>query len=74
MYIRGVVKFLEPRSVARMIIVHEGNEGAIRLANNPFSSSRSRHIDVRHHYVRPQVLENVVRVQYVRSSEQHAMS
>ena len=72
MYIRSVLSFLEPGKGERTIVAHEDNVGAIHLANNPFSSSRSRHIDVRHHYVRRLVLENVVRVVYTCSKEQPA--
>ena len=72
MFIRGILKFLEPKAQERTIVAHEDNEGAIHLATNPFSSSRSRHIDVRHHFVRHQVLENIVRVEYISSENQRA--
>jgi hypothetical protein len=29
-----------------------GNEGAIRLADNPVEHSRTKHIDIRHHFLR----------------------
>jgi hypothetical protein len=28
------------------------NEGAIKLANNPTASNRTKHIDIKHHYIR----------------------
>jgi hypothetical protein len=32
--------------------VHEDNEGAVKLANNPMASNRTKHIDIKHHYIR----------------------
>ena len=54
------------------IRVHEDNEGAIKVADNMFSSRRTRHIDVKHHMVRDVVDGGIIRVDYVKSREQHA--
>ena len=70
-FVRGILKFLEPHR-NRRIIVHEDNQGAIRLATNPLSSARSRHIDVRFHYVRHLVSSGLVSVCYVGTKDQHA--
>jgi hypothetical protein len=32
--------------------VYEDNEGAVKVANNPMTSHKSKHIDIRHHYTR----------------------
>ena len=34
------------------IPVFEGNEGAVQFAQNPITNSNSKHIDVRHHFLR----------------------
>ena len=47
----GILLFLRPTVKPRKIDVLEDNEGAIALAENPLSSSRSKHIDVRHHFL-----------------------
>ena len=47
-----VLKFLVPNVKNREIEVLEDNEGAIALANNPLSSGNSKHIDIRHHFLR----------------------
>ena len=46
--------------------------GAISLANNPLSSARTKHIDVRYHFIRELVRSKTIRVQYVTSAQQHA--
>eukprot|EP00873_Tetraselmis_striata_P018760 jgi/Tetstr1/439024/TSEL_027516.t1 len=33
-------------------IVYEDNQGAVKLANNPMASHRTKHIDIKHHYTR----------------------
>ena len=54
------------------VTVYEDNQGAIQLANNPRSSQNSKHIDVRHHFLRELVSEQVIRVEYVPTAQQHA--
>jgi hypothetical protein len=29
--------------------INEGNEGAVKLANNPMASNMTKHIDIKHH-------------------------
>ena len=69
---QSVLSFVEPRTRGERIVVHEDNEGAIRLANNPLSSGRSRHIDVRHHFLRDLVRKQVIRIEHVETKLQHA--
>ena len=52
--------------------VREDNEGAISLVNNPLSSGRSRHIDVRHHFLREKARDKDIRVVHVRTADQRA--
>ena len=52
LFVNGMLQFLRPSSKPRTIDVLEDNKGAIALAENPLSSSRSKHIDVRHHFLR----------------------
>ena len=34
------------------------NESAVKLANNPIQHSRTKHIDIRHHFLRDHVAKN----------------
>lgn len=45
------------------------NQGALNWANNPQVSDRSKHIDVKYHFVREQVDLGSVLVQYVKTSD-----
>ena len=45
------------------------NQGAIALAENPVKHSRSKHIDIRYHFIRSHLKNNKILLQYVRSNE-----
>ena len=63
---------MSPSVEPRKIDVLEDNEGAIALAENPLRSSRSTHIDVRHHLIRNLTKEGVIEITHVPSEKQHA--
>ncbi|CAN0504724.1 unnamed protein product [Laminaria digitata] len=54
------------------IPVFEDNEGAVQLAQNPSTNSNSKHIDVRHHFLRELVGRKEIAITHVRSALQHA--
>ena len=53
-------------------IIKSDNQGSIALGKNPEHHSRSKHIDIRHHYVREQVILGTVKFQYVSTNEMTA--
>ena len=48
------------------------NQGAIKLAQNPGSSRRTRHIDIRFHFTREAIEEGVVELVYCNTAEMTA--
>ena len=50
-------------------VVHEDNQGALAFSRNPTSHQRSKHIDVRHHYVRDMVRSGDVHLVYCPSGQ-----
>ena len=72
LYVRGVLVFLMPSLGSPRIGVFEDNKGAIDLAKNPLSSSNSKHIDVRYHFLRELVGTGGLSVKYLRTDDQHA--
>ena len=44
-------------------IIHEDNAAAIIMANNAVTTPRSKHIDIRHHYIRECVQNQVIKIQ-----------
>ena len=68
----GMLQFLRPSvEPPHTIEVLEDSGGAIALAENPLSSCRSKHIDVRHHFLRNLTEEGVIEITHVPSEEQH---
>ena len=52
--------------------VFEDNQDAVQLSMNPVSNSNSKHIDVRHHFLRGLVHLGDISVVHVPSEYQHA--
>ncbi|CAM9438252.1 unnamed protein product [Chrysoparadoxa australica] len=52
--------------------IYEDNTGAISLAENWSSGTRTKHVDVRYHHVREMVESKMVKIKYIRSEEQPA--
>ena len=50
----------------------EDNEGAKAMTENPLSSGRSQHMDVRWHFIRELVGKKELKVVHVASEPQHA--
>ena len=49
-----------------------GNENAIKLANNPVSHSRTKHIDIRHHFLRDHETKWDIKIRHVSTKKQLA--
>ena len=52
--------------------VFEDNQGALQLSYNPVSNSNSKHIDVRHHFLRELVRQGDIIVNYAPYEYQRA--
>ena len=70
--VNEVLKFLAPSARNGKIEVFEDNEGAIVLAENPVSSCNSKHIDIRHHFLRSLTEDGVLAIRHVSSEKRHA--
>lgn len=51
-------------SQSQATTIMEDNQGAICLAKNPVTHSRSKHIDVRYHYIREALNDGIIDLQY----------
>ena len=72
LFAKSVASFVAPSLVEKTIMVYVDNEGAINLAINPFSSARTKHLDVRFHFVRELVSSGTITVEHVPTAEQRA--
>ena len=54
------------------IKVFSDNQGAIKLVHNPVFHRRTKHIDIRHHYIRDEQENGLIQLDYIRTDEQPA--
>jgi hypothetical protein len=53
-------------------VIHCDNKSCIKLSENPVFHDRSKHIDIRYHFIRDYVQRGVVRLDYIQTDEQMA--
>ena len=71
LFAKGVLSFLVPELSEECFDVFVDNAGAISLATNSLSSARTKHIDVRFHFIRELVRSKTISVEYVPTADQH---
>ena len=49
------------------VCLHVDNQGAIALARNPVGHQRSKHIDIKYHFVRLEIQRGCIQLEYVQS-------
>ena len=65
LYVRGILAFLMPGLEPMSISVYEGNKRPIDLARTSLSSSNSKNIDVRYHFLRELTASGDISEQYL---------
>lgn len=53
-------------------VIYCDNQSTISMAKNPVHHQRTRHIDIRHHFIREQVAEGSIQLEFCNSREQVA--
>jgi len=54
------------------VLIHQDNQGAIALAKNPVFHQRTKHIDLRYHFIREKVEDKDINICYTPTSEMQA--
>jgi hypothetical protein len=67
-YVRNILEFCGLK-IEYPILVNVDNIGAIYMADNASSSKRTKHVDARYHYVRDWIEDEILKVIFVRTSE-----
>ena len=71
-FLRYLWSFIFPDRDGGCTLIHEDNVSAIHLACNPATTPNSKHIDIRHHFIRERVERGEFKVVHVRSDLQRA--
>ena len=67
-----VLDFLQPELASETIDLFEDNQGVIAIGETPISGGRTKHINVRYHFIGKLVERKVLNIQYTESSNQHS--
>ena len=54
------------------VVIYEDNEAAIKITKNPQYHKRTKHIQVRYHYIRDQLRDGVFQLEYIPTEHQLA--
>jgi hypothetical protein len=71
MFVKNVLETMGIKVKLPMIIKID-NTGAIYLANNHTAGQRTKHIDIRVHYVREYIQDGIIKIEFVRSENNDA--
>lgn len=58
--------------IKKPMILRMDNTGAIYIANNHTTGQRTKHIDIRTHFVRNMILDDIIKVSFVKSEDNDA--
>ena len=53
-------------------VIHCDNQSCIKLSENPVFHDRSKHIEMKYHFIRDMVQRNMIKLQYIATDEQVA--
>jgi len=59
-------------SIKDPILIHSDNTGAVALSDNPVFHNRSKHIDIRWHFVRDLIRSKIVHTSHIPGTENGA--
>ncbi len=57
-----------------VILLKGNNQGSVALAHNPVFHSKTKHIDIQHHYIRDEVVSKKIKLSYVQTDQKIADS
>ena len=66
-FLMQLLKDMTVEAVNGTVVLNVDNQSAIALAKNPVFHQRSKHIDIRYHFVRNEVQNGSVELQFVPS-------
>ena len=70
-FLRQLLDFLDLTQTAPTII-KEDNTACIKIATNPMTTKRTRHLEIRYHFVREQVERRIIQFEWTQSKDQIA--
>ena len=50
-------------------MIHGDNQGSLELAQNPINHQKSKHIDIKHHFIREKCAGGEIELKYIPTAE-----
>ena len=72
LFLRNLHADIASAGVAKTITLFEDNQSTIKQAMNLTGSQRTKHIDIRHHFLKQHVADGTVCVKYIPTAQQPA--
>jgi hypothetical protein len=73
MFIKNIIETIgELKRLEMPMTLRIDNTGAIYLANNQTTGQRTKHIDIRTHFVRNMINDGTIKTKFVKSADNHA--
>ena len=68
-FLRQLLTDMTGNKQTKGVVLYCDNQGALALAKNPVHHQRSKHIDIRYHFVRNEVQNNTLKLEYVPTAD-----
>ena len=68
LYLKKLISEFDQNLSEHCITIHEDNQGAIALVDNPGHHNRTKHIDIRYHVIREQVQCTCIKIVYLQTN------
>lgn len=65
MFLRHILQEIDYMSSPTPTTLFEDNQPAIKISNNPVTSARTKHVNLRYHFVRERVEDNDITIKYI---------
>ena len=72
LWLRSLLEELRMSDPKVPTIIYGDNQGSLNLAHNPIYHARTKHIEVKHHFIQEKVSAGQVKLEYIPTSEQLA--
>ena len=68
LYLKQLIKEIDPKfKCSKSVIIYEDNQGAIALVNNHVHHQLTKHIDIRFHFMREQIVTKCIAIKYLQT-------
>lgn len=72
LWLRRLFGELKVQNPQDSTFIYGDNQGSLNLSHNPIYHGRTKHIEVRHHFIREKILSGEINLEYVPTDEQLA--